>query len=244
MNNDKPFIEAILADPQDEAPWLIYADWLEERGDPRGEFLRLETALASLPKEDVRARQFQDRLRVLQPTIDAEWLALLDRSRIEGCWRQEMGAVRGRVELEFQCPLSWDKLKRTDDNLVRFCEQCHKRVFFAADLHEARRHAEFGHCIAVDSHLVRKKGDVRINSLRDPEMVVLGMPPPPAPRYAVGDQVRIRKGRHKGEIGSIVTLRLARLLATVEMGHADHDRVEFAFEEFEPVIPPRRGRRR
>jgi uncharacterized protein (TIGR02996 family) len=27
---DKPFIQAILADPDDDAPRLVYADWLEE----------------------------------------------------------------------------------------------------------------------------------------------------------------------------------------------------------------------
>jgi uncharacterized protein (TIGR02996 family) len=35
MLSDEPFLRAILANPEDDAPWLIYADWLEERGDPR-----------------------------------------------------------------------------------------------------------------------------------------------------------------------------------------------------------------
>jgi uncharacterized protein (TIGR02996 family) len=34
MRDDEAFLGAIRADPGDEAPWLIYADWLEERGDP------------------------------------------------------------------------------------------------------------------------------------------------------------------------------------------------------------------
>ncbi|HKI35222.1 MAG TPA: SUMF1/EgtB/PvdO family nonheme iron enzyme [Gemmataceae bacterium] len=34
MLTDESFLRAILADPVDDAPWLIYADWLEERGDP------------------------------------------------------------------------------------------------------------------------------------------------------------------------------------------------------------------
>ena len=36
-----PFLRLIQADPIDEANLLIYADWLEERADPRAEFLRL-----------------------------------------------------------------------------------------------------------------------------------------------------------------------------------------------------------
>lgn len=36
-----PFLQAINADPVDEVPYLIYADWLQDRSDPRGDFLRL-----------------------------------------------------------------------------------------------------------------------------------------------------------------------------------------------------------
>jgi uncharacterized protein (TIGR02996 family) len=36
-----PFLRSIQADPVDEVNVLIYADWLEERADPRADFLRL-----------------------------------------------------------------------------------------------------------------------------------------------------------------------------------------------------------
>jgi uncharacterized protein (TIGR02996 family) len=39
------FLQAILDAPDDNAPRLIYADQLEERGDPRGEFIRVQVAL-------------------------------------------------------------------------------------------------------------------------------------------------------------------------------------------------------
>src|SRR5437763_8606916 len=39
--NESTFLAAILAAPHDWAPRLVFADWLEERGDPRGELLRL-----------------------------------------------------------------------------------------------------------------------------------------------------------------------------------------------------------
>jgi uncharacterized protein (TIGR02996 family) len=41
MNEERAFLAAILAQPDDDATKLIYADWLEEQGDPRGEYLRL-----------------------------------------------------------------------------------------------------------------------------------------------------------------------------------------------------------
>jgi uncharacterized protein (TIGR02996 family) len=40
MLDDEAFLRAIRADPADDAPWLIYADWLEERGDPRAALYR------------------------------------------------------------------------------------------------------------------------------------------------------------------------------------------------------------
>lgn len=37
---EEGFLQEIHADPVDELAYLVYADWLEERGDPRCEFLR------------------------------------------------------------------------------------------------------------------------------------------------------------------------------------------------------------
>jgi uncharacterized protein (TIGR02996 family) len=78
MRGEEPFIQAILASPSDEAPRLIYADWLEERGDPRGEYLRTRIALARMPKKDKRRASFRKRLDELRPSIDSEWRALFD----------------------------------------------------------------------------------------------------------------------------------------------------------------------
>jgi uncharacterized protein (TIGR02996 family) len=35
MTQDEAFLQAIFEDLSDDTPWLVYADWLEERGDPR-----------------------------------------------------------------------------------------------------------------------------------------------------------------------------------------------------------------
>jgi uncharacterized protein (TIGR02996 family) len=39
---EKDFLAAIAAAPDDDAPRLVYADWLQERGDARGEFITLQ----------------------------------------------------------------------------------------------------------------------------------------------------------------------------------------------------------
>src|SRR3954471_1924369 len=40
------FLAAVLAEPDDDLPRLMFADYLDERGDPRGEFIRTQIELA------------------------------------------------------------------------------------------------------------------------------------------------------------------------------------------------------
>jgi uncharacterized protein (TIGR02996 family) len=46
MREEEGFLRAIAAAPMDDLPRLVYADWLEERGDPRSIYLRLATQAA------------------------------------------------------------------------------------------------------------------------------------------------------------------------------------------------------
>jgi uncharacterized protein (TIGR02996 family) len=46
------FLEDIIANPSDDVPRLVYADWLEEQGQgERAEFIRIQIALANWPCE-------------------------------------------------------------------------------------------------------------------------------------------------------------------------------------------------
>jgi uncharacterized protein (TIGR02996 family) len=64
------FLKRILEHPDDDAPRLVFADWLEERGDPRGEFIRLQCALAAgTGDEAVR----QKMLRREQELLAGHW---------------------------------------------------------------------------------------------------------------------------------------------------------------------------
>jgi uncharacterized protein (TIGR02996 family) len=44
---DAPLLADVLARPQDDGPRLVLADWLAEQGDPRGELISLQIALAT-----------------------------------------------------------------------------------------------------------------------------------------------------------------------------------------------------
>jgi uncharacterized protein (TIGR02996 family) len=64
MDQEQAFLQAMLEDPRDLALRLIFADWLEEHGDPRGELLRL-THLLTQDTEQPNRPQMEDWLRWL-----------------------------------------------------------------------------------------------------------------------------------------------------------------------------------
>jgi uncharacterized protein (TIGR02996 family) len=67
------FVQAILDDPDDDSLRLIYADWLEERGDPRGEFIRVQYALAGMDADDPRRGPLEAREQTLLTEHAAGW---------------------------------------------------------------------------------------------------------------------------------------------------------------------------
>jgi uncharacterized protein (TIGR02996 family) len=73
MSDHEAFVEAIADDPDDDAPRLVYADWLEERGDPHGELIRVQCALATMGKDDPRREELQPRERQLVTIVRRAW---------------------------------------------------------------------------------------------------------------------------------------------------------------------------
>lgn len=74
MTADEAFLRDIAANPDDDATRLIYADWLDENGDPaRAEFIRVQIGLASLPEEDDRRWPLLAREQVLLAAHEGEW---------------------------------------------------------------------------------------------------------------------------------------------------------------------------
>jgi uncharacterized protein (TIGR02996 family) len=74
MNPNDPFLPQIIATPGDTDLRLVYADWLEEQGDPRGEFIRLETKMGSLIPYCDEYAHLKVRRNQLRTAIDSEWL--------------------------------------------------------------------------------------------------------------------------------------------------------------------------
>lgn len=73
--DDATFLQGIVEAPGDLARRSVYADWLSERGDPRGEFITLQLAAAKAPLAPKAAA----RMAALQKKHARTWLRSLDR---------------------------------------------------------------------------------------------------------------------------------------------------------------------
>lgn len=77
MSVDNSFIAEILAQPDDVDRRLIYADWLEDHGDPRGELIRLREELRNRSPIDPRYWDAKERFQELRWQTNERWLKRL-----------------------------------------------------------------------------------------------------------------------------------------------------------------------
>ena len=103
MTTEAELVAAVAAEPDDDAPRLVYADWLTQRGDPRGELMHLQIARAAMIAGDERAKETDARIEALLEAHRATWLgklALLAKHGIRfGFDRGAIGAVTGAIDV-------------------------------------------------------------------------------------------------------------------------------------------------
>lgn len=91
MTAQSEFLAEIVASPGDLTARLIYADWLEEQGDPRGEFIRIQCELSE-PSEDFDRREVLDRRQDhLRRLHERDWTGII-RNMVSG-WSFRCGFV-------------------------------------------------------------------------------------------------------------------------------------------------------
>lgn len=78
MSEDDALLRTVIDRHGDDTARLVYADWLDDRDDPRGPFLRAEVEWARTRDED-RA------LRALAANLDPLWVARVSRPPIGVC---------------------------------------------------------------------------------------------------------------------------------------------------------------
>ena len=79
MTTHETFLREIVQDPADDGARRIYADWLEEQGDPRGEFIHIQCTLGQLLPWDVRRQELEERERQLLAQHGTKWIGDLRR---------------------------------------------------------------------------------------------------------------------------------------------------------------------
>jgi uncharacterized protein (TIGR02996 family) len=103
VTDDEAFIRAIVDSPGDDTPRLVYADWLDEGGDPRGAYLRAEIEWAkpwrdgtppgwshrvpgrTVPEWDQEHWNGLDGMLKLTGRLDPVWVARVSRPPVGVC---------------------------------------------------------------------------------------------------------------------------------------------------------------
>src|SRR5262249_43394497 len=97
MALEDAFLADIVEHPGDDAPRLIYADWLEERGGPaspaRAEVIRVPVRLAGLADDDPRRWPLEWREQELLRAYGDAWSAPVHS--LAGAWEFRRGFVEG-----------------------------------------------------------------------------------------------------------------------------------------------------
>jgi uncharacterized protein (TIGR02996 family) len=76
-SSDEALLADVVAEPDDDRPRLVYADYLQQRGDPRGELIAVQCALevARAADEDAKAAKLASAARKLLDAHELVWVA-------------------------------------------------------------------------------------------------------------------------------------------------------------------------
>src|SRR5262245_57678825 len=91
METEAAFLADIRAHPDDDAPRLVFADWLEEHGEEgRAELIRLECRMAKLPSDDPALADLKRRREKLDASAKV-WSRPLERQYRVSVYRTRRG---------------------------------------------------------------------------------------------------------------------------------------------------------
>jgi uncharacterized protein (TIGR02996 family) len=100
------FEAGLLDHPHDLARWSAYSDYLTERGDPRGEFMRVQLALEDESLSAADRKKLKDAEAELMTAHEREWLGPLSAFTIDGekteHWRRRGDGPRPPVLHTFE----------------------------------------------------------------------------------------------------------------------------------------------
>lgn len=130
------FLRSLLDMPEDRNTWLVYADWLEDRSDPRAEFLRLVVARSLMAEDDPMRQETEARLAQLRIELNPQWMMMFDPALVGNC---------------YSC--RWDELNATDLPDIRLCSNCRRAVIYCHTIEEAREYASCEQLVALSTRI-------------------------------------------------------------------------------------------
>jgi uncharacterized protein (TIGR02996 family) len=161
---EQDFLDAIARAPGDDAPRVVYSDWLEEKGrHDDAELLRAQVEIRTREKTDDRFMDLSRTIQRLAPRMSLAWRRAVARPAIENC----------SLQFEVQCPKTWDELAPTEKPDERFCKSCSRHVHYATTIEKARRLAIAGQCVSVDLLVPRYEGDLHPRPMATRGMMVV-----------------------------------------------------------------------
>ncbi|MFK7768989.1 MAG: TIGR02996 domain-containing protein [Mariniblastus sp.] len=113
------FFAEVVADPHSDEPRLVYADWLEERGDPRGEFIRVQCELETTNDLQKEFYELSVRSEQLIAQYGEQWAGELEqdfrrsefrRGFIDKITIRATALLKGAEQLFASTPVNWLRL--------------------------------------------------------------------------------------------------------------------------------------
>jgi uncharacterized protein (TIGR02996 family) len=114
MHTSDDFLRAIEAEPGDRTRRLVFADWLDERADPRGELIRVEEEMRTLPVFADRFWELKPRRNELRESAGPEWCGRMRygtecepvfRHGVPDGWRERWRLIREFAERWHRIPM-------------------------------------------------------------------------------------------------------------------------------------------
>src|SRR5579872_1614374 len=129
MKEQDALFAAILDAPDDDAPRLVYADWLDEHGQPeRAEFIRVQIERARLLADNPRAEALKKREKVLWEAHGDGWRkelpvwarprCLYERGFATAVQARARDFLKGAAGLLRRAPVRRVELRNLDDALA------------------------------------------------------------------------------------------------------------------------------
>jgi uncharacterized protein (TIGR02996 family) len=163
------FLREIKEHPEDDTPRLILADWLQDRGEARGEFVHLQVVRARLDRGDPQALALERREKALLGRHLFAWLDCLVDHVV--AWQFARGLVRLEARAEKFLSDAVEALAGTE--LCAWVDVLRLRDLQARHLSRLAESAHLGGLTGLDLSETGLKGPDLVKLLRSPRLAGL-----------------------------------------------------------------------